>query len=107
MIPLLSHRALLIALRLSDTPLLQHVILSTPPTQVATLAAAIPSSYLTNVLTSLADLMVSSPHLEFVLTWVQQTCIHHGKVRLHCHYTNCKGPDCFDLRARSRIDRRH
>ncbi len=64
-------RALLIALRLKDSSLLQHVVLVTPGAQTQTVAAALPRTFVPQLLTQLAELMATSPHVEFLLTWVR------------------------------------
>lgn len=72
-------RAALIALRLGDPQLLRHCLLSTPPQQVATAAGALPPAFVPQVLTQLAEALSSSPHLEFLLTWVRAVCAAHGE----------------------------
>ena len=47
-------------------------------TQVQSVAAGIPTSSLRAVLEVLADGLTSSPHLEFVLNWIQALCTIHG-----------------------------
>ena len=42
------------------------------------MAAGVPSGALADMLTSLADLLTSAPHLEFMLTWVKALCVHHA-----------------------------
>lgn len=42
------------------------------------MAAGVPSNYLADVLTSLADLLAMIPHLEYILAWVRAVCLHHA-----------------------------
>ncbi|KAL3138072.1 hypothetical protein ABBQ38_005303 [Trebouxia sp. C0009 RCD-2024] len=76
-------RALLIALRLKDPDVLRHVIMSTPPNQVSTVAAGVPSSSVSQVLVALASYLADSPHLEFLLCWLRHVCLKHGKTLQH------------------------
>lgn len=46
--------------------------------QVGNVASRLPSASLGPVLESLAAALSSTPHLEFVLTWVRETCAAHG-----------------------------
>ncbi|GBF93636.1 hypothetical protein Rsub_06358 [Raphidocelis subcapitata] len=71
-------RALLIALRLGDESLLRHGVLSVPLEQVSTVARALPGLYLEPVLRVLASLLGDSPHLEFLLRWLQAVAVAHG-----------------------------
>lgn len=72
-------RALLIALRLKDPEVLRHVIMSTPPSQVSSVAAGVSSSSVPQVLVALASYLADSPHLEFLLCWLRHVCLKHGK----------------------------
>ncbi|KAI8469923.1 MAG: WD40 repeat-like protein [Monoraphidium minutum] len=73
-------RALLIALRLGDEGLLKHGLLSVPLPQarVPTVARALPAVYLEPLLRALAACLAESPHLEFLLHWLQAVTIAHG-----------------------------
>uniref|UniRef100_A0A7R9V1J8 Small-subunit processome Utp12 domain-containing protein n=1 Tax=Chlamydomonas euryale TaxID=1486919 RepID=A0A7R9V1J8_9CHLO len=73
-------RALLIALRLGDSGLVRHVVLSTPVAQAPTIAAALPAAWVPAVLTSLGEQLPGSPHLEFLLVWARAVCTSHGHV---------------------------
>jgi hypothetical protein len=46
--------------------------------QVLSVASGVPTSSLSTVLAALAEAMVQSPHLEFVLDFVQAICTVHG-----------------------------
>jgi hypothetical protein len=73
-------RALLIALRLGDTQLLQHGIMSVPPAQVVPTAKQLPALFLQQLLSTLVELLDSSPHMEFLLCWVKALLVAHGPV---------------------------
>lgn len=70
-----SLQAMLLALRLAQPDLLQHAILSTPPRQVAAVASSLPTASVPAMLPVLAQALASSPHLEFLLSWVQALCL--------------------------------
>ena len=46
--------------------------------QVGSVAATIPVSAVTTLLVVLAQSLSSTPHFEFVLSWLRALCIHHG-----------------------------
>ena len=48
--------------------------------QVGYIAAAMPLAAVTTLLVVLAGLLPSSPHLEFMLSWLRALCLHHGNV---------------------------
>lgn len=73
-------RALLIALRLGDNQLLQHGIMSVPPSQVVPTAKQLPALFLQQLLSTLVELLDSSPHMEFLLCWVKALLVAHGPV---------------------------
>ncbi len=72
-------RALLLALRLNDAPLLRAALERTPPDAVRATAAAAPHAYLPRLLAALAEAAESSPHVEHVLRWVAALCAAHGR----------------------------
>ncbi len=75
-------RALLISLRLKDQELLAHVVLVTPQAQTQTVAAALPRTFVPQMLTQLAELLASSPHVEFLLGWIKALCaVHSGQLQ--------------------------
>lgn len=47
--------------------------------QVSNVAAAVPSSSVSQVLVALASYLADSPHLEFLLCWLRHVCVKHGK----------------------------
>lgn len=71
-------RALLIALRLGDTQLLQHGIMSVPLAQITPTAKQLPALFLQQLLSSTVQLLEDSPHMEFLLCWVKALLVAHG-----------------------------
>lgn len=71
-------KALLIALRLRDSPLVRHALLSTPGNSVEIIAAQVPPAVVPMLLSSLGELMEESPHVDHVLQWVKALCTRHG-----------------------------
>lgn len=71
-------KALLLALRLGEPALLAHALLSTPPPAVGQLAGSVPAAVAPALLAALAELAPQTPHLEYILTWVQALCLRHG-----------------------------
>lgn len=71
-------RALLIALRLNDTTLLKHGLMSVPPGQLNTVAAQLPAMFMQQILTSLVECLEESPHMEFLLSWLKALLVAHG-----------------------------
>eukprot|EP00899_Mesostigma_viride_P002377 jgi/Mesvir1/1213/Mv17699-RA.2 len=69
---LASHsflKALIIAFRLNEEPLLRRCVEAVPVDAVAMTAQAVPVVYLGRLLQLLADALAESAHLEFVLRW--------------------------------------
>jgi hypothetical protein len=73
-------RALLVALRLGDLKLLQHGIMSVPLSQVTATAKQLPALFLQQLLSTIVELLDSSPHMEFLLCWVKALLVAHGPV---------------------------
>jgi periodic tryptophan protein 2 len=73
-------RALLIALRLGDTQLLRHGLMSVPLGQVVPTAKQLPALFLQQLLSALVGLLEESPHMEFLLGWVKALLVAHGPV---------------------------
>lgn len=71
-------RALLLAMRLGDPALVERCIMSTPPAEVASVCQAAPVQVVPRLLDHLADLASRSPHLEFLLRWIQRLGVSHG-----------------------------
>ena len=72
-------RALALALRLNDAPLLRAVIEHTPPQQLRGCCGAVPEPYLARFLAALAETAEASPHVEHVLAWTTGLCAAHGR----------------------------
>lgn len=64
-------RALKLALRLKEPALIWKCVESVSPSDIATVAKAIPTAFLATLFTSFAENLEKSPHLEFMLLWVQ------------------------------------
>lgn len=71
-------KACLIALRLGDETLVRHVLLSTKPRAVASVASTLPGALVPQLLGPLAEMLHASPHVEHVLRWVEALCLRHG-----------------------------
>ena len=71
-------KACLIALRLGDETLIRHVLLSTKPRAVASVASTLPGPLVPQLLAPLAEMLHASPHVEHVLRWVEALCLRHG-----------------------------
>lgn len=74
-------RAILIAVRLGDQPLVQQVVLCTPPAMVPSVIATLPTSVIVPVLQALSNIMTDgTPHVEHVISWLNQICSRHASV---------------------------
>lgn len=71
--------ALIMALRLSELPLLQRAYESVPPNSIKLIARQIPTVYIDALLSFIAGHMESSPHIEFDLMWVGAMLTSHGR----------------------------
>ena len=47
--------------------------------QVSSVAAGVPSASVPQVLVALASYLADSPHLEFLLSWLRDICVRHGR----------------------------
>lgn len=47
--------------------------------QVGSVAGGVPSASVPQVLVALASYLADSPHLEFLLGWLRDICIKHGR----------------------------
>jgi periodic tryptophan protein 2 len=70
--------AVLLALRLRDPKLVQHIVLSVPLKAVPVVVNSLPATAAPGMLETLAQLVPSSPHLEFLLKWVRALGLRHG-----------------------------
>jgi periodic tryptophan protein 2 len=71
--------ALIMALRLSELPLIKKVYAAVPPADIKLLARQIPPIYVQKLLAFIADQLEKSPHVEFDLLWVGSMLTSHGK----------------------------
>lgn len=63
-------RALLLALRLNEPPLIQEILEGIPASEIRIVAQSVPPQYLVRVLSFLAEQVQKRPHIEFSLNWV-------------------------------------
>ncbi|PRW59321.1 periodic tryptophan 2-like protein [Chlorella sorokiniana] len=71
-------KALLMAMRLNDPKLTQHVVLSTPRAQVSLVVNQLPPAVVPQLLTALGELLPATPHIEYLLSWAKPICVRHG-----------------------------
>lgn len=75
----LDHlRALIIAFRLNEAPLIRQVYEAIPITDVALVVKSLPTVYLARLLRFVAQATDESPHLEFNLRWIEVLLSTHG-----------------------------
>jgi periodic tryptophan protein 2 len=63
-------KALVMAFRLNELPLIQTVYESTPPHDIKLITRQLPITYIDALLSFIAKQMESSPHVEFHLQWI-------------------------------------
>lgn len=71
-------RALIMAFRLNEAPLICQVYESIPITDVALVVKSLPTVYLARLLRFVAQATDESPHLEFNLRWIEALLSAHG-----------------------------
>ena len=71
--------ALIMALRLSESPLVQRAYEAVPSSSIKLVARQIPGIYVRALLQFIASHMESSPHVEFDLMWIGAMLTSHGK----------------------------
>lgn len=71
-------RALVMAFRLNERPLVQRVFEATPMTDISFVVNNLPEVYLARLLHFLAQTTDQSPHLEFNLLWIEALLSRHG-----------------------------
>ena len=71
-------RALVMAFRLNERPLIQRVYEAVPVADISLLVKQIPVVYLGRLLRFIAQATDESPHLEFSLRWIQALLSTHG-----------------------------
>ena len=72
-------KALIMAFRLNETPLMRQVWKAIKPQDVRLLINAIPITYLERLVRFVAKQMVEGPHIELGLRWLESILIEHGK----------------------------
>ena len=73
-------KALVMAFRLNEKPLIQRVYESIPRKDVRLVARQVPAVYVPLLLRFIGEHLERSPHLEFDLMWVNTLLIAHGRV---------------------------
>ena len=71
-------RALVMAFRLNEAPLIRRVYEAIPIADVALLVKSLPTVYLARLLRFVAQATDESPHLEFNLRWIEALLSAHG-----------------------------
>lgn len=71
-------RALIMAFRLNEAPLVRQVYEAIPITDVALVVKSLPTVYLARLLRFVAQATDESPHLEFNLRWIEALLSAHG-----------------------------
>ena len=71
-------RALVMAFRLSEQPLIRRVYEATPVDDVSLVVKQLPTVYLARLLRFVAQATDESPHLEFNLQWIEALLRAHG-----------------------------
>jgi periodic tryptophan protein 2 len=72
-------KALVMAFRLNEKPLIQRVYESIPPSDIRLMARQLPVAYVPLLLRFVAENLEKSPHLEFHLTWSNTLLLVHGR----------------------------
>ncbi|EXJ60467.1 hypothetical protein A1O7_04620 [Cladophialophora yegresii CBS 114405] len=72
-------KALVMAFRLNDKPLLRHTYESVPFETIPLVVRELPRVYLGRMLMLVAQQMENSPHLEFALRWLGEILSVHGR----------------------------
>jgi len=72
-------KALVMAFRLSEKPLIQRVYESIPRHDIRLIARQVPIIYVPQLLRFVGEHLERSPHLEFDLLWVNTLLMTHGR----------------------------
>jgi periodic tryptophan protein 2 len=72
-------KALVMAFRLNESPLVRRVFEAIPPSDISHVVAELPIVYVPRLLRFVAMQTEESPHLEFCLLWVQAILTSHGQ----------------------------
>lgn len=73
-------KALVMAFRLSEIPILRSVYESIPRSDIPLVARQVPAIYVEPLLKFVAGQMEESPHMEFHLGWVREVLQAHGRM---------------------------
>eukprot|EP01025_Chloroclados_australasicus_P005925 TRINITY_DN1192_c0_g1_i5.p1 TRINITY_DN1192_c0_g1~~TRINITY_DN1192_c0_g1_i5.p1 ORF type:complete len:967 (-),score=113.08 TRINITY_DN1192_c0_g1_i5:314-3214(-) len=71
-------RALLISLRLNEREIISHVVLSTPFHYIDAIIEQLPEVWASKLFGELAMILENTPHLEFMLVWLNSLLQRHG-----------------------------
>ncbi|KIM99534.1 hypothetical protein OIDMADRAFT_104556 [Oidiodendron maius Zn] len=72
-------KALVMAFRLNEAPLIRTVFEGIPPSSIGLVVSELPTVYLQRLLRFVAKQAEDSPHLEFCLLWIQAILVSHGR----------------------------
>ncbi|KAF9262337.1 WD40 repeat-like protein [Marasmius fiardii PR-910] len=72
-------KALVMAFRLNEKPLIQHVYENIPRADIRLVSRQLPLLYVPQLLRFVADHLERSPHLEFDLLWANTLLMTHGR----------------------------
>ncbi|KAJ2915518.1 hypothetical protein MD484_g4908, partial [Candolleomyces efflorescens] len=72
-------KALVMAFRLNEKPIIQRVYESIPPSDIRLIARQLPVTYVPLLLRFVAENLEKSPHLEFHLIWSNTLLLVHGR----------------------------
>ncbi|KAF9239823.1 WD40-repeat-containing domain protein [Melanogaster broomeanus] len=72
-------KALVLAFRLNEKPVIQRVYESIPRSDVRLVARQVPAVYVSALLQFIAEHLEKSPHLEFDLLWMQAVLMAYGR----------------------------
>lgn len=73
-------KALVMAFRLNEKPLIQRVYESIPPSDIRLITRQLPMTYVPLLLRFVGEHLEKSPHLEFDLMWVNTLLMAHGRM---------------------------
>lgn len=72
-------KALVLAFRLNEKPIIQQVFERVPRSDIRLVARQMPEVYVSALLRFVSEHLEKSPHLEFDLIWVQAVIMAHGR----------------------------
>lgn len=72
-------KAMVMAFRLNEKPLIQKVYEGVPKKSIRLLASQLPAQYIPQLLQFIASHMEKSPHMEFDLLWINALLAVHGR----------------------------